>query len=208
MDCSTPGFPVLHYLPEFAQTHAHCVGDAIQQTYSLLRPYLPALNLPQHQGLFQWVGSLHQVDKVLELQYQSFQWIFRVDFLQDWLVWSPCCPRHSQESFLAPQFERISSLMLFPLAICFTYDNVYVSILLSQFVSTSPSPAVFTSLFSMLLFFTIYIVTQHLTCMYDSVWECVWWRKGENTTVSISGAEMSPLWGCTPWRWAAVRSSY
>ena len=53
MDCSTPGFPVLHYLPEFAQTHVHCVSDAIQQSYSLLPPYLPALNLPQHQGLFQ-----------------------------------------------------------------------------------------------------------------------------------------------------------
>ena len=57
-------------------------------------------NLSQHQGLFQWVSSLHQVAKVLEfqLQHQSFQWIFRTDFLQDWLVWSPCSPRDSQES--------------------------------------------------------------------------------------------------------------
>ena len=51
-----------------------------------------AFSLSQHQGLFQWVDSSHQVAKILELQHQSFQWIFRVDFLYDWLVWSPCSP--------------------------------------------------------------------------------------------------------------------
>ena len=70
-------FPVLHSLPKFAQTHIHWVGDAIQPSHplSLLSP--PALNLSQHQGLFQWVSSLHQVAKGLEFQYQhqSFQWI-------------------------------------------------------------------------------------------------------------------------------------
>ena len=81
MDCSTPGFPVLHYLPEFAQIHVHWVHDAIQPSHPLSHRSPPALNLLQHQGLFQWVGSLHQVAKVLELQLQdqSFQWIFRVD---------------------------------------------------------------------------------------------------------------------------------
>jgi len=71
----------------------------------------PAFNLSQHQGLFQWVSSLHQVTKVLELkfQHQSFQWIFRVDLLQDLLVWSSCCPRDSQESSPAPQFKSIHS---------------------------------------------------------------------------------------------------
>ena len=74
----------------------------------------PAFNLSQHQGLFQWVGSLHQVAKVmkLQLQLQSFQWIFRVDFLLDWLVGSPCCPRDSQESSPVPQFKGINSLVL------------------------------------------------------------------------------------------------
>ena len=83
MNCSTPGFPVLHHLLEFAQTHVHWVGDAIQPLHLLLPPSPPALNLFQHQGLFQWVGSSHQVTKVLEfqLQHQSFQWIFKVDFL-------------------------------------------------------------------------------------------------------------------------------
>ena len=86
MDCSTLGFPVLHYLPEFAQTHVHWVSDAIQPPHPLLPPSLAALNLSQHQGLFQWVSSLHQMAKVLELQlqHQCFQWIFRVDFRIDW----------------------------------------------------------------------------------------------------------------------------
>ena len=70
----------------------------------LLPSYPPALSLSQYQGLFQWVDSSHQVAKVLELQlqHQSFQWIFRVDFLEDWLVWSPCSPRDSQESSPTP----------------------------------------------------------------------------------------------------------
>ena len=70
MDCSTPGFPVLHHLPEFAQTHLHWVGDAIQPSHPLSSPSPPALNLSQHQDLFQWVGSLHPSTKVLELQLQ------------------------------------------------------------------------------------------------------------------------------------------
>ena len=82
-DCSTPDFPVLRYLPKFAQTRVHWVGDAIQPSHPLSPPSPPALNLSQHQSLFQWVSSSHQVAEVLEfqLQHQSFQWIFRVDFL-------------------------------------------------------------------------------------------------------------------------------
>ena len=77
------GFPVLHHLPEFTQTHVHWVCDAIQPSHPLSSPSPPAFNLPQHQGLFQWVSSSHQVAKGLEfqLQHQSFQWIFRTDFL-------------------------------------------------------------------------------------------------------------------------------
>ena len=82
-DCSMPGFRVLHYLLELAQTHVHWIGDAIQPSHPLSSPSPPAFNLSQHQGLFKWVSSSHQVAKVLEfqLQHQSFQWIFRTDFL-------------------------------------------------------------------------------------------------------------------------------
>ena len=85
MDCSTPGLPVHHQLLEFTLTHAHWVGDAIQPSHPLSSSSPPTFNLSEHQGLFQWVSSSHQVAKVLEfqLQHQSFQWIFRVDFLED-----------------------------------------------------------------------------------------------------------------------------
>ena len=114
MDCSTPGFPVPHHLLEFAQVHAHCISDAIQTSHPLSPSSPPAFNLYQHQGLFQWVGPLHQVAKVLELQFhhQSFQWIFRHDFLYDGLVGSPCSPRDSQESSPMLEFESINSLAL------------------------------------------------------------------------------------------------
>ena len=70
MHCSTPGFPVHQQLPELTQTHVH-LGDATQPSYPLSSPCLPAFNLSQHQGLFEWVSSLHQVTKVLEFQHQS-----------------------------------------------------------------------------------------------------------------------------------------
>ena len=85
IDCSTPGFPVLASLPELAQTHVHRIGEAIQPSHPLSSPSPPAFNLSQHQGLFQWVSYWHQVAEVLELQlqHQFFQWIFKVDFLND-----------------------------------------------------------------------------------------------------------------------------
>ena len=104
MACSTPGFPVHHQLPELTQTHVHQVGDAIQPPQPLSSPSPPAFNLSQNQGFFQGVSSSHQVAKVLkfQLQHQSFQWIFRTDFLENWLIGSPCSPRDSQESSLTP----------------------------------------------------------------------------------------------------------
>ena len=72
MDCSTPGLPVLHYFPEFVQTHVHWVDDAIQLSHAQSFPSSPALSLSQHQGLFKWVSISHQVAKVLELQHPIF----------------------------------------------------------------------------------------------------------------------------------------
>ena len=83
MDCSTPGLPVHHQLPEFTQTHVHWVGDAIQPSHPLSSPSPPAPNPSQHQSLFKWVSSSHQLAQVLEfqLQHQSFQWTPRTDLL-------------------------------------------------------------------------------------------------------------------------------
>ena len=87
---------------------------------------LPSI-FPSIRVFFQWVDSSHQVAKVLELHlrlhHQSFQWIFKVDFLQDWLIWSPCCPRDSQESPPAPLFKSINSLVL-----SLRYDPTLISI--------------------------------------------------------------------------------
>ena len=83
MDCSTPA-----QLLELTQTHVHWVSDAIQPSHPLSSPSSPAFNLSQHQGLFKWVSSLHQVAKVLEfqLQHQRFQWTLRTDQLFLWFV--------------------------------------------------------------------------------------------------------------------------
>ena len=83
MNCSTPGLPVHHQLPEFTHTHVHRVGDTIQPSHPLPSPSPPAPNPSQHQGLFQWVNFSHEVAKVLEfqLQHQSFQRTPRTDLL-------------------------------------------------------------------------------------------------------------------------------
>ena len=113
MNRSTPGLPVHHKLPKFTQTHVHQVGDAIQLSHPLSSPSLPALNPPQHQGLFQYVNSSHYIAKVLKfhLQHQSFRWTPRTDLLQDGMVGSPSSPRDSQESFPTPQFKSLYSFV-------------------------------------------------------------------------------------------------
>ena len=85
MDHSIPGLPVHRQLPESIQTHLHWLSDAIQPSHHLSSPSpSPSVfNLSQHQGLFKWVSSLHQMAQVLEfqLQHQSFQWTLRIDLL-------------------------------------------------------------------------------------------------------------------------------
>ena len=114
MNNSMPGLPVHHQLSEFTQTHVHRVSDAIQLSHPLSSPSPPTPNPSQHQGLFQWVNSLHEVAKVLEfqLQHQSLQWTPRTDLFQDGLVGSNCSRRDSQESSPTPQFENINSSVL------------------------------------------------------------------------------------------------
>ena len=103
MDCSMPGLPVHHQLPELAQTHVHRVGDAIQPPHPPSSPSPPAFSLSQHQGLFKWVSSSHQVAKVLEFQlwHQSFQWIFRTEM--------PKCENSAPDEF--KWFQTIRNLL-------------------------------------------------------------------------------------------------
>ena len=98
---STPGFPVLHYFPEFAQTHVHWVSDAIQPSHPLLPPFPSALDLPLHQGLFQWVSSLHQ--EVLSIRASASASALPMN-IQGWFPLgvtglSPFSPRDSQRVF-------------------------------------------------------------------------------------------------------------
>ena len=107
MDYSMPGLPFHHQLPEFTQTHVHCVCDAIQPSHPLSSPSPPTFTLSQHQGLFKWVSSLYQVAKVLELQlqhqHQSFQWILGlIAFRMDWL--DILAFQVTLKSLLQPQF--------------------------------------------------------------------------------------------------------
>ena len=125
MNCSTPGLPVHHQLPESTKTHVHWVSDAIQPSHPLSSSSPPALNPSQHQGLFKWVSSSHQVAKVLEFQFQhqSIQSTPTTDLLWDGLVGSPCSPRDSQESSPTPQFKSIHSS-----ALSFLYSPTLTSI--------------------------------------------------------------------------------
>ena len=114
MNRSTPGLPNHHQLPEFTQTHVHWVGEAIQPSHPLSSPSPPAPNPSQHQSLFRWVNSSHEVTKILEfqLQHHSFQRTSRAGLLQNGLAGSPCSPRDSQESSSTPQFKSINSSVL------------------------------------------------------------------------------------------------
>ena len=100
--------------PGVTQTHVHRVSDAIQPSHPLSSPSPPAPNPSQHQRVFQWVNSSHEVAKILEfqLQHHSFQRNPRADLLQNWLVGSPCSPRDSREFSPTPLFKGINSLAL------------------------------------------------------------------------------------------------
>ena len=125
MNRSMPGLPVHHQLLEFTQIHVHRVSYAIQPSHPGSSPSPPDPNPSQHQSLFQWVNSLHEVAKVLEFQllHHSFQRNPRADVLQNGLVGSPCSPRDSQESSPTPQFKSISSS-----ALCLLHSPTLTSI--------------------------------------------------------------------------------
>ena len=138
MDCSMPGFHVPHHLLEFAQVHVHWIGDAIRPSHP---PFSSCSQFSQHQDLFQKVSSLHQMARVLEFQlrHQSFQWIFRIDFLWDWLVWSPWWPRDSQASYPAPQSKvsilQCSAFLLVQLSYLYLTTRKIITLTIWTFVS-------------------------------------------------------------------------
>ena len=117
MDCTIPGFSVLHHLPKLAQAHVHWVGVAIQPSHPRSSCSPPAFNLSQYQGLFQWVHSSHQVAKILELQHQSLQWICSVDFFRiDWF--DLLADSYQKLNLLAPSSRTSQSPELLEINIC------------------------------------------------------------------------------------------
>ena len=125
MDCGTPGFPVLHYLPEFAQTHVPWVDDSIQLSHPLSSPSPPAFNLSQHQGLSLWVISSYQVAKVLELQLPASVLPMNI---QDWFPLGltgliSLQSKGLSRVFWTPKFKNIKSS-----ALSFLYGTTVTSI--------------------------------------------------------------------------------
>ena len=112
MDRSTPSLPVHHQLPESTQTHVHQVGDAIQPSHSLSSPSPPALNLSQHQAVFQWVSSSHQEAEVLEFQpqHQSLSFEGLISFRIAWF--DLFAVQGTLQSSPTPQFKGINSSTL------------------------------------------------------------------------------------------------
>ena len=113
MNCNTSGFPDLHHLPGFAQSHIHWISDAIQWSRPVLSPSPPDFSSSQHQSLFQWVGSSHQVAKVsdLQLQHQLLQWISGlISFGIDWF--DLLAVQGTLKSFLQHHSSKASILQL------------------------------------------------------------------------------------------------
>ena len=128
--------PVHHQLPGPAQTHVHWVSDAIQPSHPLLSPSPPAFDLSQHQGVFKWVSSWHQVAKLLEfqLQHQSFQWIFRVDFQSPQGTLKSLLQHHSSKAPV-PQCSPLSHLVTPSSDWLSWYCSAYVHVTLTLLVS-------------------------------------------------------------------------
>ena len=138
MNSSTPGLPVRHQLLEFTQTHVHRVGDSIQPSHPLLSPSSPAPNPSQHQGLFQWVNSSHEVAKVLEFQLQHHPSNVGISFSL-FSFWEPYM--WMLASLILPQYHLKWShfLIFFFIILLFWLDNFHDSSWSHGYSSLSPS---------------------------------------------------------------------
>ena len=122
MDCGTPGFPVLHHLPEFDQVHVHWISDVIQPSHPLLRSSPSAFNLSQHEGLFPWVGFSHRWPKTWSFNISpSKEYSALISFRTDWFDLLAVQGTLKKES--TPQFERVNSSVL-----CLLYGPALTSV--------------------------------------------------------------------------------
>ena len=150
--CSTPGFTVHHQHPELTQTHVHWVSDATQQSRPLFSLCLPAFNLYQHQGLFQWVSSSHQVAQVLEFSFSTsssseYSWLisFRIDWF-DLLTVQGTLKSLLQRHSLEASILRCSALVIVQLSHPYMTTGKTIALTRQTFVSK-----VMSLLFNMLV---------------------------------------------------------
>ena len=170
MDCSTSGFPVLHYLPDFAQIYVHCISDAIQPSHSVPPSSPFAFILPQYQGLFQWVSSSHQMAKVLYLQLQHISmnisgW-FPLGFTGLISLQSKGLSRvFSSTTIQKHQFFGTQPSFMVQLSQLYVTTEEIIALTLWTFVSK-----VVTSLLFNMLYTPSRFVIHHLT--HDTIWWC------------------------------------
>ena len=172
--CSSPS-------PGVCPSSCSCINDAIQLSHPLMPSSPSALNLSQHQGLFQWVLCLHQMTNILELQlqHQPFQWIFRVDLSS--------CSRDLQESSPAPQFEGINSsvfCLLYSLALTIVCDHWEI-IALTMWTFFGK---VMSLLFNRLSKFVIIFLQKRSNCLLIS------WLQSPSAMILEPKKRKSPFW--------------
>ena len=112
-DCSTPAFPVLHYLLEFVQTHVHWVSDAVQLSHPLSSPSPPCLQCFPASGSFPMSQFFASGGQSIGVSASALVFLMNIqDWIWDWLIWYPCSPRDSQDTSPTPQFKSINSSVL------------------------------------------------------------------------------------------------
>ena len=194
MNCSTPGFPILHYLLDLAQTHVHWVGDSIQPSNPLSSPSPPAFNLSQHQGLSQWVCSFHQVAKVLELQFQPS--IPTVN-IQRWfpLGWLDLLAvQGTLKSLLHHHSSKASILQssaFFMVQLSHPYTTTEKTIALTRWIFVSK---IMSLLFNTLSRFVIAFLRRSKCLLFHGCSHCLWWFwSQEKNTVTVSTMSLFQL---------------
>ena len=165
MECSTPGLPVHHQLPEFTQTHVHWVSDAIQPSHPLSFPSPPTFNLSQHQGLFQWVSSSHQVAKVLEFHISlSNEYSGLISFKIDWL--DLLAVQGTLKSFLQHHSSKASIFWrsaFFMVQLSHPYMPTRKTIALTRRTFVGKAMSLLFNMLSRLSFATQYNITMSIT---------------------------------------------
>ena len=202
MNCSMPAFPVLHYLPDFAQTHVHWVSDTIHWCHplSLLSP--PVFSLSQHQGLFQRVGSSPHVAKVLEfqLQHQSFQWIFGlISFRIDWfdlLAVQGALKSLLQHHNLIASILQCSASFMVQLSHLYMTTGKNIALTIQNFVGKMMS-----LLFNMLSRFVIDFLPRSKHPLISWLWSpsTVILKPPKIKSVNFSPSTCMKLWYWMPW---------